>query len=184
MRKTTENTEETEKVKTAIPKILVAVLCLAAAFIAFLVGMGRDPLKPLDPRAPPADVSVGSYSYEKIQSETWNNFPVDGGTVAARTATAGGTEASSLFNDLDEELFDYAPRVPPRVPPCDGSCRAPVPFARATDPRATPPAPAFFGERAPFWYEREGIYNEPDYPEPEVEREGLFSRIRARRNGR
>ncbi len=156
--------------------ISVAVLIAAVAttfivlcvWLAYTVNGGKT----LDPRAPPADVEAGVFSHQTRRVETWSKHPVDGGTVAARTATAGGTEASSF------KLFDYAPSPPP----CGGSCRAPAPPARATDPRATPPAPAFIGERAPFWYEREGVYEAPDYPEPEAEREGLFSRLRARRN--
>ncbi len=161
--------------------------------------------EPIDPRAPPAGIDPGRYSHQTTETETWNKIPMS-------SKQTGGTEAASFERqssttdrtDNTDELFDYGSllaREPalgrmsstrshatdsiPRT--CDGSCQgsAPVPIYPPSE-RSGPPAPAYIGERAPYWYEKEGQYREPDWPGPgdEAERKGLFARLRERRAGR
>ena len=176
--------------------------CWRLLFILLIILAGCAPaVDPPDPRAPPVGVAPGSYSYE--HRERWRNFPGDSrqseaGTDAASCSTTDRTDGTD-----DDEWFDYgssllngtpaAPahrllsaNAPGRDHSCDGSCQggAPVPVYPPSI-RSGPPAPAFLGERAPFWYEREGQYREPDWPgpgDPATDNQGLFARLRARRN--
>jgi len=182
---------------TLVASVCVVSVCAAFIIVSWVVAV--DPYgDTIDPRSPPAGIKPGRYSHQSTETETWSNVPIN-------SKENGGTEAASIQRRAENksttentELFDYGTptretasaalgllrrTVEDETQPCEENCpqRAPVPPVRSG-----PPAPAFIGERAPYWYEKEGQYREADWPGPgdDAEKKGLFARLRERRAGR
>ncbi len=193
---------------TMILPIMILAILIVAVFIAVGIFPLAEKANPIDPRSPPAGVKPGMVSHHTERTEFWSNVPINskqtGGTEAASIETWPPEKSTTDRTDKTDELFDYGSRA--REPasgrsrvedpfhaeqsiaaPCDGTCLgvAPVPIYPPSV-RSGPPAPAWIGEVAPFWYEKEGQYREPDWPAPgdEPEKKGLFARLRDRRAGR
>ncbi len=187
--------------------ILPIVVMIVGMVGAFLFGFSIvEKVKPIDPRSPPAGVKPGMVSHHTERTESWSNVPINskqtGGTEAASIETWPPEKSTTDRTDNTDELFDYGSRAREpasgptakglsigggsldTTPPCGENCpqRAPVPIYPPSE-RSGPPAPAYIGEVAPYWYEKEGQYREPDWPAPgdEAEKKGLFARLRSRR---
>ncbi len=188
-----------------LPMMILAIL-IVAVFIAVGIFPLAEKANPIDPRSPPAG-KPGMVSHHTERTEFWSNVPINskqtGGTEAASIETWPPEKSTTDYTDKTDELFDYGTPARDLAPgrpgllhrnaelqdsfPCDANCpqRAPVPIYPPSE-RSGPPAPAYIGEVAPYWYEKEGQYREPDWPAPgdEPEKKGLFARLREKRAGR